>query len=168
MHNKEHGVKLSHVWIPTTRRALQHSIVSTAKTSETLFIFRRVFERPPDCPAYKASYLIFRQHLPFPRAFSFLLGFDVWWYLTQLWCSTLLHVFPFDLFIGDHLIGVASGSFRVCIPLCFCMLQWPVVIWAPNFPTQHKAVAVATWKSNNHEYSLPHLFLTSLPFSHIF
>lgn len=70
MHSKERSTKHSHVWVPTARRALQHSIPAPAKPDETLFILIKVFERAPDCPTMcKASYLIFWQRLPFPRAF---------------------------------------------------------------------------------------------------
>ena len=69
------------------------------------------------------------------------------WDLTQLWCFSLLHTFPFDLFIIDNLIMVASGSLLVCILLHFCMWQLPDVIWASNFPREHKASGVATLKS---------------------
>lgn len=131
-------------------------------------LFRERSLRHPQTVPHVQSLLSFSGNASHSHMLSFLLAFDARCYLAQLWCSSFLHVFPFDLFIVDHLIGVASGNFRVCIQLCFCMLQWPAVTWASNVLTQHRAAAVTIRKSNNHEYSLPHLLLTNLPFSCIF
>lgn len=136
------------VWIHTTSHVPKHSILSTAKPYKAVFILKKVFKRPADCPtAWRASCPIFRQHLPFPCTFL-LISVDVWQCPALLWCSSLLSVFPLGLFIVDNLIRVASGNLCVCILLCFCMFQLPDVIWASNFPREHKAPAGATLKCN--------------------